>query len=59
MPPAAARAPNRANGPEQNVGYDEAVKGAPLTEEEKRRAETESPLSDDDPPPGPDPLFDD
>ena len=45
--------------PEQNVGYDEAVKGAPLTEEEKRRAETESPLSDDDPPPGPDPLFDD
>ena len=45
--------------PEQNVGYDEAVKGAPLTEEEKRRAETESPLSDDDPSPGPDPLFDD
>ena len=31
--------------PDQNVGYDEAVKGAPLTEEERRRAERESPLS--------------
>ena len=30
--------------PEQNVAYDEAVKGAPLTEEERRRAERESPL---------------
>jgi hypothetical protein len=30
--------------PEQNAGYDEAVKGAPLTEEERRRAERESPL---------------
>ena len=32
--------------PDQNVGYDEAVKGAPLTEEERRRAERESPLSE-------------
>ena len=33
--------------PDQNVGYDEAVKGAPLTPEERDRAERESPLSDD------------
>jgi hypothetical protein len=32
--------------PEQNVGYDEAVKGAPLTVEERDRAKRESPLSD-------------
>ena len=32
--------------PDQNVGYDEAVKGAPLTDEERRRAEQESPLSE-------------
>ena len=32
--------------PDQNIGYDEAVKGAPLTAEERRRAEQESPLSD-------------
>ena len=32
--------------PEQNVGYDEAVKGAPLTAEERERAKRESPLSD-------------
>jgi hypothetical protein len=31
--------------PEQNVGYDEAVKGAPLTPEEKERAEEESPVA--------------
>ena len=31
--------------PEQNVAYDEAVKGGPLTDEERRRAEEESPLS--------------
>lgn len=31
--------------PEQNVAYDEVVKGAPLTEEERRRAELESPLT--------------
>jgi hypothetical protein len=32
--------------PDQNVGYDEAVKGAPLTPAEKERAENESPLKD-------------
>lgn len=32
--------------PDQNVAYDEVVKGAPLTPEERRRAERESPLSD-------------
>jgi hypothetical protein len=44
--------------PEQNVGYDEAVKGEPLSPEERHRAEAESPLSDEDPPPGPDVLLD-
>jgi hypothetical protein len=33
--------------PEQNVGYDEAVKGSPLTREERRRSEEESPLKED------------
>jgi hypothetical protein len=33
--------------PEQNVGYDEAVKGRRLTPEERKRAELESPLSDE------------
>ena len=33
--------------PEQNVGYDEAVKGAPLTPGERRRSEEESPLKED------------
>ena len=32
--------------PEQNVGYDEAVKGAPLTPEERTRSEHESPLAE-------------
>jgi hypothetical protein len=32
--------------PDQNVGYDEAVKGAPLTEEERQRAIKESPISE-------------
>ena len=32
--------------PEQNVAYDEAVKGAPLSAEERDRAKRESPLSD-------------
>lgn len=32
--------------PEQNVGYDEAVKGSPLTAEERDRAKREGPLSD-------------
>jgi hypothetical protein len=31
--------------PDQNVAYDEAVKGAPLTTEERTRAEQESPLA--------------
>ena len=32
--------------PEQNIGYDEAVNGRPLTAEERNRAKRESPLSD-------------
>ena len=32
--------------PEQNIAYDEVVKGAPLTAEERERAKRESPLSD-------------
>ena len=32
--------------PEQNIAYDEAVKGSPLTAEERERAKRESPLSD-------------
>ena len=43
--------------PEQNVGYDEAVKGAPLTPDERRRAEAESPLTPEEPT-GEDPLLD-
>ena len=31
--------------PDQNIGYDEAVKGRPLTDDERRRAEKESPLT--------------
>lgn len=31
--------------PDQNVAYDEVVKGRPLTEEERLRAERESPLT--------------
>ena len=31
--------------PDQNVGYDEAAKGRPLTDEERTRAERESPLA--------------
>jgi hypothetical protein len=38
--------PEMNDGPEQNIGYDEAVKGAPLTAEERDRAKRESPLSD-------------
>lgn len=37
--------------PAQNVGYDEAVKGAPLTDDERERAERESPLADRSPKP--------
>jgi hypothetical protein len=32
--------------PEQNVAYDEAVKGAALSAEERERAKRESPLSE-------------
>jgi hypothetical protein len=32
--------------PDQNVAYDEVVKGRALTAEERARAERESPLSD-------------
>lgn len=39
-------APEVNDSPEQNIGYDEAVKGAPLTAEERERAKRESPLSD-------------
>jgi hypothetical protein len=37
---------NMNDRPEQNIGYDEAVKGAPLTAEERDRAKRESPLSE-------------
>ncbi len=36
--------PEQNDRPDQNVAYDEAVKGAPLTEEERRRAVRESPI---------------
>ena len=39
-------APEVNDRPEQNIGYDEAVKGAPLSAEERERAKRESPLSD-------------
>jgi hypothetical protein len=32
--------------PEQNVGYDDAVKGGPLTPDERRQSEEDSPLND-------------
>jgi hypothetical protein len=38
--------PEKNDRPEQNVGYDEAVKGGPLSAEERDRAKRESPLSD-------------
>jgi hypothetical protein len=31
--------------PEQNVAYDEVVKGRPLTDDERQRAERESPVA--------------
>ena len=34
--------------PEQNVGYDEAVKGAPLTPDERRKSEGIEDEDDDD-----------
>lgn len=39
-------APEVNDRPEQNIAYDEAVKGRPLTAEERNRAKRESPLSD-------------
>ena len=38
--------PEENDRPEQNVAYDEVVKGRPLSEAERKRAERESPLSD-------------
>lgn len=32
--------------PDQNIAYDEVVKGRPLSAEERERAKRESPLSD-------------
>jgi hypothetical protein len=34
--------------PDQNIAYDEVVKGRPLTGEERKRATRESPLADTD-----------
>lgn len=39
-PPAAVN-----DRPDQNVAYDEVVKGRPLTDDERTRAERESPLA--------------
>jgi len=39
-------APEENDRPDQNVAYDEVVKGRPLTPEERARAERESPLSE-------------
>jgi hypothetical protein len=36
--------PEANDRPDQNVTYDEVVKGRPLTDEERTRAERESPL---------------
>jgi len=36
--------PEANDRPDQNVAYDEVVKGRPLTDEERNRAEHESPL---------------
>lgn len=38
--------PEMNDRPEQNIAYDEAVKGRALTAEERERAKRESPLSD-------------
>lgn len=38
-------APEVNDRPEQNAAYDEVVKGRPLTDDERRRAELESPLT--------------
>ena len=36
--------------PDQNVAYDEVVKGRPLTDDERKRAQLESPLAPSDDP---------
>jgi hypothetical protein len=38
-------APDVNDRPDQNVAYDEVVKGRPLTSDERSRAKRESPLS--------------
>ena len=38
--------PEANDRPEQNIAYDEVVKGRPLSAEERERAKRESPLSD-------------
>ncbi|HXG90058.1 MAG TPA: hypothetical protein VNJ02_17160 [Vicinamibacterales bacterium] len=38
-------APEENDTPAQNIGYDEAVKGSPLTPQERERAKRESPLT--------------
>ncbi len=40
--------PETRDRPEQNIGYDEAAKGAPLTAEERDEAIADSPLTDDE-----------
>ena len=37
--------PEENDRPDQNVAYDEVVKGRPLTKRERERAEKESPLT--------------
>jgi hypothetical protein len=43
-----APAPEVRERPEQNIGYDEAVKGEPLTDDERQEAIADSPLTDDE-----------
>jgi hypothetical protein len=43
-----APAPEVRDRPEQNIGYDEAAKGEPLTRDEREEAIADSPLTDDD-----------
>jgi len=44
-----APSPEVKDRPEQNVTYDEVVKGGPLTPEERQQAEADSPLTDAEP----------
>jgi hypothetical protein len=39
--------PETRDRPEQNIGYDEAAKGAPLTRDEREEAIADSPLTDE------------